>query len=59
LKLSCSLYTYCSDAAVLGSRLLRNIFGPKRDEVRGEWKRLGKEEFYDLVKVKAKVKPTL
>jgi hypothetical protein len=39
--------------------VLRKIFGPKRDEVTGEWKRLHKEELYDLVKVKAKVKPTL
>jgi len=44
---------------VLGNRVLREIFGPKRGEVTGEWKRLRKEELYDLVKVKAEVKPTL
>jgi len=43
----------------LGNRVLRKIFGPKRNEVTGEWKRLSKEELYDLAKVKAKVKPTL
>jgi hypothetical protein len=26
----------------------RNIFGPKRDEVTGEWRRLHKEELYGL-----------
>jgi len=29
-------------------RVLRKIFGPKRDEVEGEWRRLHKEELYDL-----------
>jgi hypothetical protein len=28
--------------------MLRRIFGPKRDEVPGEWRRLYKEELYDL-----------
>jgi len=27
---------------------LRRIFGPKRDEEEGKWKRLYNEEFYDL-----------
>jgi hypothetical protein len=36
--------------------VLRKIFGPKMDKVRGEWKRLRKEELYDLVKVKVKAK---
>jgi hypothetical protein len=26
--------------------VLRKIFGPKRDEVTGEWRRLHKEELY-------------
>jgi len=30
------------------SRVLRNIFGPKRDKVTGEWRRLHNEELYDL-----------
>jgi len=28
-------------------RVLRNIFGPKRNEVRGEWRKLYNEEFND------------
>jgi hypothetical protein len=28
--------------------VLRKIFGPKGEEVRGEWRRLHKEELYDL-----------
>jgi hypothetical protein len=28
--------------------VLRRIFGPKGDEVRGEWRRLHYEELYDL-----------
>jgi hypothetical protein len=30
------------------NRVLRRIFGPKRDEVTGEWRRLHKEELNDL-----------
>jgi hypothetical protein len=30
------------------SRVLRRIFGPKRDEVRGEWRRLHNKELYAL-----------
>jgi hypothetical protein len=33
---------------VLEDRVLRKIFGPKRDEVTGEWRRLHNKEFYDL-----------
>jgi hypothetical protein len=33
---------------VLENRVLRGIFGPKRDEVTGEWRRLHNEELYDL-----------
>jgi hypothetical protein len=29
-------------------RVLRGIFGPKRDEVTGEWRRLHSEKLYDL-----------
>jgi hypothetical protein len=31
---------------VFENRVLRRIFGPKRDEVTGEWRRLHKEELY-------------
>jgi len=30
------------------NRVLREIFEAKRDEVRGKWRRLHYEEFYDL-----------
>ena len=33
---------------VFENRLLRRIFGPKRDEASGEWRRLHNEELYDL-----------
>ena len=33
---------------VFGNRVLRRMFGPKKDEVRGEWRKLHNEEVYDL-----------
>jgi hypothetical protein len=33
---------------VFENRVLRRIFGPKRDEVRGEWRKLHKEELRDF-----------
>ena len=33
---------------VLGNRVLRRIFGPKKGEVTGEWRKLHKEEINDL-----------
>jgi hypothetical protein len=33
---------------IFGNRVLRRIFGPKRDEVTGEWRRLHNEELNDL-----------
>jgi hypothetical protein len=33
---------------VFENRVLRKIFGSKRDEVTGEWSRLHSEEFHDL-----------
>jgi hypothetical protein len=32
---------------VFENRVLRGIFGPKRDEVTGEWRKLHNEELYD------------
>jgi hypothetical protein len=29
-----------------GNKVLRRIFGPKRDEVTGEWRRLHNKELY-------------
>jgi hypothetical protein len=33
---------------VFENRVLRRIFGPKREEVAGDWKRLHNEELHDL-----------
>ena len=33
---------------VFENKVLRRIFGPKRDEVTGEWRRLHNKELYDL-----------
>jgi len=33
---------------VLENRVLRKVFGSKRDEVTGEWRKLHNEEFIDL-----------
>jgi hypothetical protein len=33
---------------VFENRVLRRIFGPKWDDVKGEWSRLHNEEFYIL-----------
>jgi hypothetical protein len=33
---------------VFENRVLRRIFGPKRDEVTEEWRKLHNEEFHDL-----------
>jgi hypothetical protein len=30
------------------NRVLRRVFGPKRDEVTGEWRKLHNEELHDL-----------
>jgi hypothetical protein len=34
---------------VLHNWVLRRIFGPKRDKVTGEWRKLHDEELYDFV----------
>jgi len=34
---------------VFENRVLRRIFGPKRDEVTGEWRKLHNEELSDLI----------
>jgi hypothetical protein len=33
---------------VFENMMLRRIFGPKRDEVMGEWRKLHNEELHDL-----------
>jgi hypothetical protein len=37
---------------VFKNSVLRKIFGPKRDEVTGEWRELHNEELYDIKRVK-------
>jgi hypothetical protein len=34
--------------SVFENRVLRRIFGPKRDEVTGEWRKLNNEQLNDL-----------
>jgi hypothetical protein len=33
---------------VLGNRAMRGMFGPKREDVAGEWRRLHNEELHNL-----------
>jgi hypothetical protein len=33
---------------VLEYRVLRNLFGPERDQLTGQWRRLHNEDIYDL-----------
>jgi hypothetical protein len=33
---------------VFGNRVLRRIFGPKRDEVAGSWRKLHNEELHNF-----------
>jgi hypothetical protein len=33
---------------VFENRVVRRIFGPKRDEVTGDWRKLHNEEFHNL-----------
>jgi hypothetical protein len=33
---------------VFENRVLRRVFGPNRDEVTGEWRKLHNEELHDL-----------
>jgi hypothetical protein len=34
---------------VFENRVLRRIFGPRRDEVTGEWRKLDNEQLHDLL----------
>jgi hypothetical protein len=50
VKCVSKLVAYTKEACrtrIFENRKLRRIFGPKRDEVTGEWRRLHKEELYD------------
>jgi hypothetical protein len=41
---------------VFVSRVLRRVFGPKRDEVTGEWRKLHNEELRDLYSLPSKIR---
>jgi hypothetical protein len=41
---------------VFENRVLRSIFGPKRDEVTGEWRKLHNEEIHDLYYSPSKIR---
>jgi hypothetical protein len=41
---------------VFENRVLRRVFGPKRDEVTGEWKKLHNEELNDLYSLPSTVR---
>jgi hypothetical protein len=41
-------YTLTIRLKVFENRVLRRIFGPKKDEVTGEWRKLHNEELNDL-----------
>jgi hypothetical protein len=42
------LRKYLHGLGVFENRVLRGIFGPKRDEVTGEWRKVHNEELHDL-----------
>jgi hypothetical protein len=42
------LVSHTEGAEDVRERVLRRIFGPKRDEVAGDWRRLHNEELNDL-----------
>jgi hypothetical protein len=39
---------YGCETSSLTHKVLRRIFGPKRDEVTGEWRKLHNEQLHDL-----------
>jgi hypothetical protein len=43
-------FSYCkrNRLRVFENRVLRRIFGPKKDEVTGEWRKIHNEELNDL-----------
>ena len=48
VKLGCSHSGRNVGSGCFENRVLRRIFGPKRDEVTGEWRKLHNEELNDL-----------
>jgi hypothetical protein len=43
-----SVYTMSHRLRVFENRVLRRIFGPRRDEVTGDWRKLHNEELHNL-----------
>jgi hypothetical protein len=43
---------------VFENRMLRRIFGPKRDEVTGDWRKLHNEELHNLYSSPSRIKTT-
>jgi hypothetical protein len=41
---------------VFENRVLRRIFGPKRDEVTGEWRKMHNDELHDLYSSPSKIR---
>jgi hypothetical protein len=41
---------------VFENRVLRRIFGPKRDDVRGDWRKLHNEELHNLYNIVRMIK---
>jgi hypothetical protein len=44
----CDISKGGTQAEGVANRVQRNVFGPRRDEVRGEWKKFHNEELNDL-----------
>ena len=44
----CYIYVFYCYACSFLNKVLRRIFGPRRDEVTGDWRRLHNEELNDL-----------
>jgi hypothetical protein len=49
------IYDFCADR-MLENRMLRRIFGPKRDEVTGGWRKLHNEELHNLYCSQSKIR---
>jgi hypothetical protein len=43
---------------VFKNRVLRRIFGPKRDEVREDWRKLHNEELHNLLHLLSEIRMT-
>jgi hypothetical protein len=41
-------HSYSKERRVFGNRVMRRICGPKKEEVKGGWRRLHKEELYNF-----------